>query len=169
MFKRTSEYPLGGTSDGAAFASGAIRGTLAGLIGLGGAEFRLPLLLSRFHGLEAVISNKAVSLVAVATALVVLTCVAQAQDRSIIVASTTSIQDSGLYGRILLAFTKKSGIDVRVISQGTGQALAAGRRGDTDVVFVDARFLERKFVADGYGVRRHAVMYNEFYFGRPDG
>jgi len=109
--------------------------------------------------------NKAVSLVGVATALVALTCVAQAQDRSITVASTTSIRDSGLYGRIVLAFTKKSGIDVRLISQGTGQALAAGRRGDADVVFADARFLERKFVADGYGVRRYPVMYNDFMVG----
>jgi len=111
--------------------------------------------------------NKAVSLVGVATALVALTCVAQAQDRSITVASTTSIRDSGLYGRIVLAFTKKSGIDVRLISQGTGQALAAGRRGDADVVFADARFLERKFVADGYGVRRYPVMYNDFILVGP--
>jgi tungstate transport system substrate-binding protein len=92
---------------------------------------------------------------------------AQAQDKSIVVASTTSTQDSGLFGHILLLFKKKTGIDVHVISQGTGQALDTGRRGDADVVFVHAKPQEEKFVADGYGVRRYPVMYNDFILVGP--
>ena len=91
-----------------------------------------------------------------------LTQQALAQEKSIVVASTTSTQDSGLFGHILPAFKKKCGIDVRIISQGTGQALDTGRRGDADVVFVHARPQEEKFVADGFGVRRYPVMYNDF-------
>jgi tungstate transport system substrate-binding protein len=87
---------------------------------------------------------------------------AVAQDKSIVVASTTSTQDSGLFGHLLPLFKAKTGIDVRVISQGTGQALDTGRRGDADVVFVHARSQEEKFVADGFGVKRFAVMYNDF-------
>jgi tungstate transport system substrate-binding protein len=87
---------------------------------------------------------------------------ALAQDKSIIVASTTSTQDSGLFGHILPLFKAKSGIDVKVIAQGTGQALDTARRGDADVVLVHAKPLEEKFVADGFGVRRHEVMYNDF-------
>jgi tungstate transport system substrate-binding protein len=87
---------------------------------------------------------------------------ALAQDKSIVVASTTSTQDSGLFGHILPIFKAKTGIDVKVISQGTGQALDTGRRGDADVVFVHARPQEEKFVADGFGVKRLAVMYNDF-------
>jgi tungstate transport system substrate-binding protein len=87
---------------------------------------------------------------------------ALAQDKSIVVASTTSTQDSGLFGHILPAFKAKTGIDVKVISQGTGQALDTGRRGDADVVFVHARPQEEKLVADGFGVKRYAVMYNDF-------
>ncbi len=85
-----------------------------------------------------------------------------AQDKSIIVASTTSTVDSGLFGHLLPLFKAKTGIDVRVVSQGTGQALDTGRRGDADVVFVHARSQEEKFVADGFGVKRSAVMYNDF-------
>jgi tungstate transport system substrate-binding protein len=85
-----------------------------------------------------------------------------AQDKSIVVASTTSTQDSGLFGHILPLFKKKTGIDVRVIAQGTGQALDTGRRGDADVLFVHARAQELKFVADGFALRRYPVMYNDF-------
>ena len=85
-----------------------------------------------------------------------------AQDKSIVVASTTSTQDSGLFGHILPIFKAKTGIDVKVISQGTGQALDTGRRGDADLVFVHAKAQEEKFVADGFGVKRFAVMYNDF-------
>jgi tungstate transport system substrate-binding protein len=87
---------------------------------------------------------------------------ALAQDKSIVVASTTSTQDSGLFGHILPLFKQKTGIDVKVVSQGTGQALDTGRRGDADVVFVHAKAQEEKFVADGFGVKRHPVMYNDF-------
>jgi tungstate transport system substrate-binding protein len=87
---------------------------------------------------------------------------ASAQDKSIVVASTTSTQDSGLFGHILPLFKAKSGIDVKVIAQGTGQALDTGRRGDADVVFVHAKAQEEKFVADGFGVKRFPIMYNDF-------
>ncbi len=87
---------------------------------------------------------------------------ARAQDKSIVVASTTSTVDSGLFNHILPLFKAKSGIDVKVISQGTGQAIDTGRRGDADVVFVHAKPQEEKFVADGFGVKRFDVMYNDF-------
>ncbi len=87
---------------------------------------------------------------------------ATAQDKSIIVSSTTSTQDSGLFGHILPLFKAKTGIEVKVISQGTGQALDTGRRGDADAVFVHAKAQEEKFVADGFGVKRNPVMYNDF-------
>ncbi|MGE0629792.1 MAG: substrate-binding domain-containing protein [Hyphomicrobiaceae bacterium] len=82
--------------------------------------------------------------------------------RFITVASTTSTVDSGLFNYILPIFKAKTGIDVRVISQGTGQALDTGRRGDADVVFVHSRAAEQKFVAEGYGGPRRPVMYNDF-------
>ena len=85
-----------------------------------------------------------------------------AQDKSIVVASTTSTQDSGLFGYILPLFKAKTGIDVKVVALGTGQALDTGRRGDADVVFVHAKAQEEKFVADGFGVARLDVMYNDF-------
>ena len=87
---------------------------------------------------------------------------ALAQEKSIVVSSTTSTQDSGLFGHILPMFKAKTGIDVKVVSQGTGQALDTGRRGDADVVFVHAKSQEEKFVADGFGVKRSPVMYNDF-------
>ena len=90
------------------------------------------------------------------------TSVAFAQDKSIVVSSTTSTQDSGLFGHILPLFKAKTGIDVKVISQGTGQALDTGRRGDADVVFVHAKSAEEKFLAEGFGVKRYPVMYNDF-------
>jgi tungstate transport system substrate-binding protein len=83
-------------------------------------------------------------------------------NRFITVASTTSTSDSGLFEHLLPAFQRASGIEVRVISQGTGQALDTGRRGDADVVFVHAKAQEQKFVADGFGVERKPVMYNDF-------
>ena len=94
--------------------------------------------------------------------LAALTLPAAAQEKSIVVASTTSTQDSGLFGHILPLFKAKTGIDVKIISQGTGQALDTARRGDADVVFVHARAQEEKFVADGFGVKRNPVMYNDF-------
>jgi tungstate transport system substrate-binding protein len=90
-----------------------------------------------------------------------------AQENSIVVASTTSTQDSGLFGHILPLFKKSTGIDVKVVALGTGQALDVGRRGDADVVFVHARSEEEKFVAEGFGVKRHPVMYNDFILVGP--
>lgn len=85
-----------------------------------------------------------------------------AQERFITVASTTSTEQSGLFRHILPMFQKKTGIQVRVVALGTGQSLDMGKRGDADVVFVHARSLEEKFVAEGYGVKRLPVMYNDF-------
>jgi tungstate transport system substrate-binding protein len=87
---------------------------------------------------------------------------AAAEDRSIVVASTTSTQDSGLFGYLLPIFKAKTNIEVKVIAQGTGQALDTARRGDADVVFVHARAQEEKFLAEGFGVKRFDVMYNDF-------
>ncbi len=97
-----------------------------------------------------------------ATITLVAAAPARAQDKSIVVASTTSTQDSGLFGYILPRFKAKTGIDVKVVAQGTGQALDTGRRGDADVLFVHAKAQEEKFVADGFGVKRYPVMYNDF-------
>jgi tungstate transport system substrate-binding protein len=94
---------------------------------------------------------------------------ARAQDKAITVASTTSTQDSGLFGHILPLFKARTGIDVKVIAQGTGQALDTGRRGDADVVFVHAKPAEEKFIAEGAGVKRFAVMYNDFVLIGPKG
>ncbi len=83
-------------------------------------------------------------------------------ERFITVSSTTSTTDSGLFAHLLPIFKARTGIDVRVVSQGTGQALDTGRRGDADVVFVHARAQELKFVEDGFGIERKPVMYNDF-------
>ena len=92
---------------------------------------------------------------------------APAQDKSIVVASTTSTEQSGLFGHLLPAFTAKTGIAVKVVAVGTGQALDIGRRGDADVVFVHDRPAEDKFVAEGSGVGRRDVMYNDFVLVGP--
>ncbi len=97
----------------------------------------------------------------------VLALAATAQDRSIVVASTTSTEQSGLFGHILPRFAQKTGIQVKVVALGTGQALDVGRRGDADVVFVHDRAAEDKFVADGHGVDRRDVMYNDFVLVGP--
>ncbi|MBP8120946.1 MAG: substrate-binding domain-containing protein, partial [Burkholderiales bacterium] len=83
------------------------------------------------------------------------------------VASTTSTQDSGLFGHILPLFKAKTGIDVRVVAQGTGQALATARKGDADVVFVHDKVAEAKFVEEGFGIDRREVMYNDFVIVGP--
>jgi len=90
-----------------------------------------------------------------------------AQERYITVASTTSTEQSGLFGFLLPAFEKATGIKVRVVALGTGQALDVGRRGDADVVFVHAKAAEEKFLAEGQGVRRYPVMYNDFVLVGP--
>jgi tungstate transport system substrate-binding protein len=92
----------------------------------------------------------------------VLTFSAQAQEKSILVSSTTSTEQSGLFGYILPIFKMKSGIDVKVVAVGTGQALDIGRRGDADVVFVHDKPAEEQFVQDGYATKRYEVMYNDF-------
>lgn len=94
--------------------------------------------------------------------MLLLALPAQAQQKYITVASTTSTEQSGLFRHILPIFERKSGIQVRVVALGTGQALDLGKRGDADVVFVHARELEEKFVAEGFGLRRYDVMYNDF-------
>jgi tungstate transport system substrate-binding protein len=92
---------------------------------------------------------------------------AHAQQRYITVASTTSTEQSGLFKHLLPQFEKKTGIQVRVVALGTGQALDMGRRGDADVVFVHAKPLEDKFLAEGFGVKRQDVMYNDFVLVGP--
>ena len=104
-------------------------------------------------------------IVVAAAALAVITFaapVANAQDKSIVVASTTSTQDSGLFEYLLPIFKQKTGITVKVVAQGTGQALDTGRRGDADVVFVHAKSAEEKFLAEGQSLKRYPVMYNDF-------
>jgi tungstate transport system substrate-binding protein len=90
-----------------------------------------------------------------------------AQDRHIVVASTTSTEQSGLFGHILPLFTAKTGIAVRVVALGTGQALLVASRGDADVVFVHDFDAEQKFLADGFGIDRREVMYNDFILVGP--
>ena len=99
--------------------------------------------------------------------LMLLTTGAQAQTRFITVASTTSTEQSGMFKHLLPIFQKKTGIEVRVVALGTGQALDMARRGDADVVFVHTKAAEEKFIAEGYGVKRLPVMYNDFVLVGP--
>jgi len=94
---------------------------------------------------------------------------AQAQDQSIVMASTTSTEQSGLFAHLLPAFKKASGIEIKVVALGTGQALDMGRRGDADVLFVHDQVAEEKFVAEGFGLARQPVMYNDFVIVGPKG
>src|SRR5262249_18075286 len=113
---------------------------------------RIPMLHRRFLAAAAVLG-----------ALIGAAPIAGAQEeKSIVVSSTTSTQDSGLFGHILPLFKQKTGIDVKVVAQGTGQALDRGRRGDAEVVLVHAKWAEEKFLAEGEGVKRFPVMYNDF-------
>jgi tungstate transport system substrate-binding protein len=102
-----------------------------------------------------------------ALALGALAVPAMAQERFITVSSTTSTEQSGLFGHILPIFTRESGITVRVVALGTGQALDVGRRGDADVVFVHDRVAEERFVAEGFGGPRRHVMFNDFVMTGP--
>src|SRR6202162_1068578 len=95
-------------------------------------------------------------------AVVIPTSPSDAQEKSIVVASTTSTQDSGLFDYLLPLYKQKTGVTVKVVSQGTGQALDTGRRGDADVVFVHAKSAEEKFLAEGQSLKRYPVMYNDF-------
>jgi tungstate transport system substrate-binding protein len=91
-----------------------------------------------------------------------------AEDKSIVVASTTSTQDSGLFEYLLPLYKQKTGVTVKVVAQGTGQALDTGRRGDADVVFVHAKSAELKFLSEGQGIKRYPVMYNDFVLIGPN-
>ena len=105
--------------------------------------------------------------VAVIGALLGCSVAALAQERTIIVASTTSTEQSGLFSYLLPQFSKAEGIRVKVVAVGTGQALDIGRRGDADVVFVHDRPAEDKFMSEGQGVKRFDVMYNDFVIVGP--
>ncbi|MBR1167139.1 substrate-binding domain-containing protein [Bradyrhizobium liaoningense] len=100
-------------------------------------------------------------------AVLLWSTIASAQDRTITVASTTSTEQSGLFGHLLPLFAKAEGIGVKVVAVGTGQALDIGRRGDADVVFVHDRPAEDKFMSEGQGVKRFDVMYNDFVIVGP--
>jgi len=95
-------------------------------------------------------------------AATLLAPIAQAQDKFIMMASTTSTEQSGLFKHLLPQFTKATGINVRVVAVGTGQALDMARRGDADILFVHDQPAEEKFVAEGFGLERRPVMYNDF-------
>jgi tungstate transport system substrate-binding protein len=112
--------------------------------------------------MEDIMFNRRILIAALALGSLAVTTPALAQEKSIVVSSTTSTQDSGLFGHLLPLFKAKTGIDVKVVAQGTGQALDTGRRGDADVVFVHAKSAEEKFLAEGQGVKRYPVMYNDF-------
>ena len=105
---------------------------------------------------------RSTTIVVAAVSFAALSAKVHAQDTAITVASTTSTEQSGLFGLLLPQFQKATGITVKVVALGTGQALDVGRRGDTDVVFVHDQPAEEKFVAEGAGVERIAVMYNDF-------
>src|ERR1700681_2616872 len=113
--------------------------------------------------------NRHSLIAAFAMGAAVMATPALGQDKSIVVASTTSTQDSGLFEYLLPIYKQKTGVTVKVVSQGTGQALDTGRRGDADVVFVHAKAAEERFVAEGFGVRRYPVMYNDFILVGPRG
>ncbi|MGJ7607639.1 substrate-binding domain-containing protein [Variovorax sp. LT1R20] len=114
-------------------------------------------------------SRKRLTLLAFAGVLAgaLLAPVAQAQDKFIVLASTTSTEQSGLFKHLLPLFTRASGTEVRVVAVGTGQALDLGRRGDADALFVHDQPAEEKFVAEGFGLARRPVMYNDFVLVGP--
>jgi tungstate transport system substrate-binding protein len=106
---------------------------------------------------------------AASLALALASMLAAAQERSITMASTTSTEQSGLFPYLLPAFKQATGIDVRVVAVGTGQALDMGRRGDADVLLVHDREAEEKLIAEGFGLKRSDVMYNDFVVVGPQG
>ena len=107
-------------------------------------------------------------LAALAALLMLSAAWAGAQDKSVVMASTTSTEQSGLFGHLLPLFRQASGVDVRVVALGTGQALDSARRGDADIVFVHDTAAEEKFVAEGFALRRLPVMFNDFVLIGPD-
>ncbi len=102
------------------------------------------------------------ALVAIAQAATIFVASGVASAQGIVMASTTSTEQSGLFGHLLPAFKQASGIDIKVVALGTGQALDMGRRGDADVLFVHDQVAEEKLVADGFALKRYPVMYNDF-------
>ena len=112
-------------------------------------------------------SIKYIAVVFIALAAINTIAIQSAQAQSIVVASTTSTEQSGLFGYLLPEFKKASGVDVKVVAVGTGQALDMGRRGDADVLFVHDQAAEEKIVAEGFAVKRFPVMYNDFILVGP--
>ncbi|MBK9571205.1 MAG: extracellular solute-binding protein [Rhodoferax sp.] len=102
------------------------------------------------------------TIVTIAQAAILLVACGVASAQSIVMASTTSTEQSGLFGHLLPAFKQATGIEIKVVALGTGQALDMGRRGDADVLFVHDQAAEEKLVADGFAVKRYPVMYNDF-------
>jgi len=119
------------------------------------------------NAVKSFIGRRRVAGLVAAGCLAVLSIAACAQDRSIVMASTTSTEQSGLFAHLLPAFAKATGIDVKVVAVGTGQALDMGRRGDADVLFVHDTAAEEKLVAEGFGLKRSDVMYNDFILVGP--
>jgi len=113
--------------------------------------------------------RRAVLALVCAASLAAAPALVAAQERSITMASTTSTEQSGLFPYLLPAFKQATGIDVHVVAVGTGQALDMGRRGDADVLFVHDRQAEEKLVAEGFGLKRTDVMYNDFVIVGPQG
>ena len=123
---------------------------------------KLPV-LHRRNGLgRAGRAGAALAIALIPTLVMLATPVAWAQAPFIVLASTTSTEQSGLFAHLLPAFKAATGTDVRVVALGTGQALDMGRRGDADIVLVHDQPAEEKFIADGFGLRRYSVMYNDF-------
>ena len=113
--------------------------------------------------------RRAVFAIACAASLAGAPTFVSAQERSITMASTTSTEQSGLFPYLLPAFKQATGIDVRVVAVGTGQALDMGRRGDADILFVHDTQAEEKLIAEGFGIKRTDVMYNDFIIVGPQG
>jgi len=116
--------------------------------------------------MEVIVRRRRAVMVGVLAGLL-MAASASAQDRVIVMASTTSTEQSGLFAHLLPLFKRATGIDVRVVAVGTGQALDTGRRGDADVVFVHDTAAEEKFVAEGFALKRMPVMYNDFVLVGP--
>ena len=116
-------------------------------------------------GALALANNKYLAIISVA----ILSTANASQAQTIVMASTTSTEQSGLFAHLLPEFKKATGVDVKVVALGTGQALDMGRRGDADVLFVHDQVAEEKMVADGFAVKRFPVMYNDFVLVGPAG
>jgi tungstate transport system substrate-binding protein len=108
------------------------------------------------------------ALIVIAQAAIVFVANPAVQAQSMVMASTTSTEQSGLFSYLLPEFKKASGLEVKVVALGTGQALDMGRRGDADVLFVHDQVAEEKIVADGFAVKRYAVMFNDFVLVGPE-